>query len=354
MMLVKKKKINISKIFQGFIFDDAEILSWVAKNRIKILGIQLPEGLKLKALKFVKTLEDLTGVSVILLADPCFGACDLPFNRFNQVTIDGIIHFGHAKIPNAPMGKIPIKFVELTSTLDPTITIRKKNILKKIKAKFKPPQTLGLLTNIQYIPYLEEVKKILEKEKYEIMIPVGGKRLSYSGQVLGCNFSNARAIQNQVLGFIFIGEGQFHPIGLAMATAKPVLVVNPVNKSVDDIEPLKNRILRQRSGAIATAMKCETFGILLSTKPAQTRKQQAINIKHLLENSGKSAVIIVQDLITPAVLDYLPFDAYVNTACPRLAIDDYLQYKKPIITPIELEILLGIREWENYLFDEIE
>ena len=41
------------------------------------------------------------------------------------------------------------------------------------------------------------------------------------------------------------------------------------------------------------------------------------------------------------------------TACPRIAIDDSAMYKKPVITPQELEIVLGLRDWDDYLMDEI-
>jgi 2-(3-amino-3-carboxypropyl)histidine synthase len=44
-------------------------------------------------------------------------------------------------------------------------------------------------------------------------------------------------------------------------------------------------------------------------------------------------------------------DAFVSTACPRLAIDDYLRFRKPMLTPIELEVALGARKWDDYLFD---
>ena len=46
-------------------------------------------------------------------------------------------------------------------------------------------------------------------------------------------------------------------------------------------------------------------------------------------------------------------DCFVSTSCPRIAIDDYLQYKIPVLTPIELEIVLGKRKWEEYQFDQI-
>jgi len=51
----------------------------------------------------------------------------------------------------------------------------------------------------------------------------------------------------------------------------------------------------------------------------------------------------------------LPYrvDAYINTACPRIAMDDSARYSKPMLTLVEAEIVLGIREWDNYEFDSI-
>jgi diphthamide synthase subunit DPH2 len=30
-----------------------------------------------------------------------------------------------------------------------------------------------------------------------------------------------------------------------------------------------------------------------------------------------------------------------------------MQYKTPILTPVELDILLGFKKWDDYQFDEI-
>ena len=55
------------------------------------------------------------------------------------------------------------------------------------------------------------------------------------------------------------------------------------------------------------------------------------------------------------IIRLLPYDldAFVMTACPRIAIDDSAMYKKPVLTPDELEIVLGLREWDDYQMDEI-
>ncbi|MCK5659932.1 MAG: diphthamide synthesis protein, partial [Methanosarcinales archaeon] len=44
---------------------------------------------------------------------------------------------------------------------------------------------------------------------------------------------------------------------------------------------------------------------------------------------------------------------FVSTACPRVAVDDNLRYAKPMLTPIEFEILVGKRQWDEFVFDEI-
>ena len=65
------------------------------------------------------------------------------------------------------------------------------------------------------------------------------------------------------------------------------------------------------------------------------------------------ASLFLMDLVSPEHLAGYRVDAWVNTACPRIAIEDILQYKLPILTPQEFEIVLGVREWKDYAFDEI-
>ena len=75
----------------------------------------------------------------------------------------------------------------------------------------------------------------------------------------------------------------------------------------------------------------------------------------MINKRGKEAFIIMLDNISPdLLLPYTNLDAFIVTACPRVAIDDANMYKKPILTPKELEIVLDIRKWENYKIDEIE
>jgi 2-(3-amino-3-carboxypropyl)histidine synthase len=74
----------------------------------------------------------------------------------------------------------------------------------------------------------------------------------------------------------------------------------------------------------------------------------------MLEEGGKKAYLLYLNEITPDnLLAFRKLDAFVNTACPRISIDDAGKFKKPLLTPVEMEIVLGERAWEDYILDEI-
>jgi len=153
-----------------------------------------------------------------------------------------------------------------------------------------------------------------------------------------------------------MGSGTFHPVGLSLSTRKPVIAADPYTNTVkkQEIDDLKNNILRQRYGAIVASKNAHRFGILISSKRGQQRIALARELHRLLTSLHRTSILIVLDRFTPEALQgFTDIDCYVSTACPRIAIDDYLTYKKPIITPVELEIVLGKRAWEEYVFDEI-
>jgi 2-(3-amino-3-carboxypropyl)histidine synthase len=100
--------------------------------------------------------------------------------------------------------------------------------------------------------------------------------------------------------------------------------------------------------------EAKTFGILIGEKPGQMRRNLALRMKRLLKEHGRKGYLLALDHIGPDLIDFYPVDAFVNTACPRIAIDDSVKYAKPLITPYELEVALGEKEWQSgYQFDEI-
>ena len=161
--------------------------------------------------------------------------------------------------------------------------------------------------------------------------------------------------EDKVDVFLYVGSGMFHPLGIRLALKKPVYVADPYSQKVqkEEIDTLRETILRQRYGAIALAKQSRRFGIIISAKKGQQRINTALTIQQLLSQAQKDAHLLVMDRITPeTVMGFRSIECFISTACPRVAIDDYQQYKTPILTPVEVEIALGIRTWEAYVFDE--
>jgi 2-(3-amino-3-carboxypropyl)histidine synthase len=316
----------------------------IQEKGYKRVAIQLPEGLKDQGIEIAETLTEATGCEVVILGDPCYGACDLADSEAFGVGCDALFHFGHSQILKKTL--VPIHYIEVRIHRDP-IPLLSKN-LKRL------PKNLGLVTTIQHLHLLDEIVLVLKESGRTVMIGEGTGRVAYGGQVLGCSFSTAKNVVDKVDAYLFIGTGNFHPLGVALSTGKKVFALDMELGELRDMALVQEPILRRRFAAITRAQDAKSFGIIIGEKQGQRRLGLARKVKEMLEGKGRSGHFIALREINPEVL--LPFrklDVFVNTACPRITIDDAARYKKPFLTPIELEIALGLREWEDYQMDEI-
>lgn len=324
---------------EHFDFRIEYIIDTIKDAEPSVIGLQFPEGFKRRGTAIADRISEATGVEVLISANPCYGACDLDVAILDNVDI--LFHFGHAQLDDNKYSEKVI-FIETRSDTDVTEAVRKA--IPEITGK-----RIGVMTTVQHIGKLTEACEILEDKGKECLIGRGDSKIAYPGQLLGCNFSVADGTECDE--FLYIGSGQFHPLGVSLATGKRVLIADPFSNEVREVDPRK--ILKQRSAVIANSLDAETFGILVSTKPGQYRMELAGQLKELAEKHGKTAYILTMDLITPDQMLQFRVDAFVSTACPRLAIDEVGRFSAPMLTPPEFEIVIGEREWEELTFDEI-
>ncbi len=318
-----------------FDFDIGRIKAIIKEKHCKTVGLQFPEGFKRQAFKIAEELEDDTGSNIIISGNPCFGACDIDTTLAGKVDI--MFHFGHSK-----MGKFEnVVFIEARSDVDVLQCV-------KIALPLFKTKNIGLITTVQHIHKLEEAAKFLDENGKKGIKGKGDLRISYPGQVLGCNFTAARLECEE---YLYIGSGIFHPLGVAIATGKRVVAADPyMNKA---IEVFTEKFMRKRSGYIAESMDAKVFGIIVSSKSGQNRMNLARKLSGIARMHGKKVQIIMIDLVTPEQLLAFKVDAYVNTACPRITIDDAERFHVPVLTPGEFEIVLGERKWDSLEMDEI-
>ena len=319
-------------------FQLEELVERIKSNDNRLVALQVPEGLKIQALEMMDAIEGDSGAKVILAADPCYGACDLVHDKMKMMGVELVAHMGHSQM-NIDSG-MPTHFIPVTYDGDPElagclpILERHRELARtRMEASSEGRQLseeegrerfldavgriaklegtkLGLVGSIQHLHLLDDYKNRLEKVGFEVEIPVGGERLTFPGQVLGCNYSGD---EPEIGHYLFLGSGDFHPIGLVLHTGKPLAMLDPytgdsTEMSFERIE----RILRQRFGLIMAVGDAVSFGILIGEKPGQMRRNLAIRMKKLLEKHHKKGYLLALDHVGPDLIDFYPVDAFVN------------------------------------------
>lgn len=324
-----------------FDFELDRIVAWIGDGGYTSVALQLPEGLKVHAAELSEHLSERTGVDITIIGYPCYGACDL--YNYKGLT-DALVHFGHSPIPS--QGEDPdVLYIESRS--DAHIDLSVMGSLSAL------PEKVGVLATVQYLGLIPEMCRMLEDSGRTVFVGKGDMRICHPGQVLGCNCSSAESVMDDVDAYLFIGEGDFHPLAAAFGVKKQVIVLNPITGEVRDMSDVRDRILRRRFAAIQSARDAKSFLVIVCSKIGQNRSADADRVVSMLRSHGRVAVKAIMEEINPMSLMSYRVDAYVNTACPRIAMDDSARYDRPMLTIPELEIALDERVWDDYEFDQI-
>lgn len=292
--------------------------------------IQFPEGLKQKAMELKQGYER-EGHEVFLSASPCYGACDLALDEARWIKADRIVHFGHNRFLKDDPG-VPVEYLDYPIDVD-------ISALKAVLGHLEGSRSIVLATTVQHIHQLEEMKAFFEENGKRVLIGKGAVA-ERPGQILGCDAGAVKSVEKDADAVVFVGSGLFHP--LALDVERPVFVFNPVDSSVKDIRDEVERLRKRRKGAIAKALTCKNFGILLSTKPGQFSLANAEWAKKELEERGLECAILVANELEPMALNnFMVFDCFVNTGCPRMS-DDSEEFGKPVLDVSMFRELLSI------------
>ena len=324
-------------------FEAVEIRRFLRRHGGKLAAIQLPAGLR-PYLPEIDAIFVKAGVETRVLADSCYGACDVADARAKQLGCDVLVHFGHADMGLPTL--LPTLYVEARVRASPLEAI--KGTLAGLRVKH-----LGLLTTVQHVWCLEEVAGFLRSRRVKPLIGGRGPRAKYPGQLLGCDFSCARSIAGRVESFLYLGTGYFHPLGAALATGKRVFILNPVSGGLEEVPLDLSDFLRGRKAMISKAAAGERFGVLVSSKPGQARFKLAAKLVEDLRRSKRDSRLLVVDEVEPEGLEDFELDAFVCAACPRIPIDDAERFERPILTPFEAQVMLGKAKFGPYRMDEV-
>ena len=282
-------------------------------HKARKVMVQLPAGLKQHALAISEAFAE-KDMQAVIAGKTTYGACDLADIEACKTGCDLLIHVGHTKFYRDITTQVPVVYVPWT--IDTQTHIDVSTI---------PEKRIGIVTTIQHTDMLDKVA--------EQLLAVG-KQAVIGGQILGCWTVNATRILDDVDALLYVGSGCFHPEGIKVT--KPVYSYNVETGAVEKVDT--NRMLKKRYNNMFRARDAKTFGILVTTKAGQQELLgRAEKIQKSIHKRNKKAYIIVLEEINDENLQGIAVDAFINTACPRIA-DDH--FSKPFINATDVEELL--------------
>lgn len=322
-------------------FETERVVGEILKKGVKRVLIQFPEGLREQAFRVVKELSLKVEAELFVSGDPCYGACDLPLRQAKSLNINLIVHYGHSQMLGTT--EPPVIYVEARAEIDLGEIVRRAiPLLGKNKS-------VGLTSTVQHLDQLSKVERILAEEGKEVFIGRKGIKTAYSGQVLGCDYSSPLSIAEEAEVFLFIGGGKFHPLGLSLATGKNVVTADPYTGRVDIIkERDRMEAAKKRWAAISKAQKAKKFGIIVGLKPGQEKLVMAkALIEKIEKRAGEALLICMEEVTFENLANFTEVEAFVETACPRIAIDGIEGLRQPFITAEEALVMMGEIEWSK-------
>jgi 2-(3-amino-3-carboxypropyl)histidine synthase len=158
------------------------------------------------------------------------------------------------------------------------------------------------------------------------------KDFKNSGIVLGCNVKSINNFNGKTI--IFAGDGMFHALMIKKDNMdKKVIILNP--NGFSEKEVLKSDVQKFINREIISLQRlkdAKLVGIIACAKPGQERIKISESIKKRLEAQGKKAYIFIAETINPdEFMNFSGLDILINTACPRIGLDDYSKFGIPII-----------------------
>ncbi|RLG75667.1 MAG: diphthamide biosynthesis enzyme Dph2 [Thermoprotei archaeon] len=322
------------------------IVKEILRRKAKKVLVQVPDGLKHLFLPHLEELKSrLSNVDFIVSGDPAYGGCFLAEAEAKMLRADLIVHIGHTEYYRS---EVPSIYIEAFSK-----TIASGGLIEELTSYLKDihAKKVGLCAVLQHLNMMHKVKTILEENGIKVFIGKHGPYTRYNGQIVGCDYVSALSINDDVEAHVIISGGLFHPLGLGLATLRPIVKIDPYENKITDMSSYIQKILKKRYWEIMRSLDAEKFGIIVGFRKGQFRPKIISNIEEIIREKKKTSMRIVMDIVTEERLANLGnfFDAYIITSCPRIPIDNIVKFKNPVLTPGEAHMVLT-GKLEKYRF----
>jgi 2-(3-amino-3-carboxypropyl)histidine synthase len=318
------------------VIDEKKIFDEIKRRKPVSVALNGPDGILPKIQDTASKVMNMFGIPAYVLADSCFGTCDLNSNGAKVLGAEILFHIGHTINSTS--------FDDDIILIDAFDNVSFENVAKKC-IKELAGKTVSLVTDSQHLHEIEKIKKILEDGGIKVQIGKGKGQLN-DGQVFGCEFYPVTETKNSVDANVFLGQSNFHAAGIALSTNRPTYVLDPYFNEIREVTEFAQKLQKKAILSIYKAAEAESFGVIVGLKEGQFSKITALKFKKELELLGKKVQLFALTEITDDKLRNLKgIDAFIQVACPRISTDNH--FHKPVLSTPQANALLKILRKEN-------
>ncbi|KAJ5325439.1 Diphthamide synthesis eukaryotic DPH1/archaeal DPH2 [Penicillium brevicompactum] len=310
----------------NYSFEIPKTIHRVRTSGAKRVALQFPEGL----LIFATTISDILtqfcpGIETLIMGDVTYGACCIDDYTARALGCDLLVHYAHSCL-------IPVDVTKIKTLY--------------IFRNFKPGQSIATVGTIQFNATLHGLKPVLERAGFRVIIPQITP-LS-KGEILGC--TSPQLSDTEIDAILYLGDGRFHlESAMIHNPSIPAYRYDPYSRTLTRESYEHEEMHTIRRDAIATAKSARKWGIILGSLGRQGNPHTMSMIeKHLRERGIPVVNLLLSEIFPGKLASMADVECWVQIACPRLSIDWGYAFSRPLLTPYEALIALGVREnWDT-------
>jgi 2-(3-amino-3-carboxypropyl)histidine synthase len=304
--------------------DNKRIFEVIAKRKPRSVALNGPEALIPKIQDTANDISEQFDIPAYVIGDICWGSCDLNTHAADMLAAEILFNIGHTVV----METFGEKVVMIDAYDDASFDeVARKCALGLREQNYK---SISLLTNSQHLYQISFVKKIFEEYGYNIIIGKGKGQLK-DAQIFGCEFYPAHHGQKEADAYVFLGQSMFHCASVAMSTGKPTYMLDPYFGEYSLVNGFADSLRKKAVLSIYKALDAMRIGIIIGLKEGQFAHIKALELKKSFEQLGKKIQLIaLTDITEERVQVFRGIDAFIQVACPRIAIDNH--FKRPMLS----------------------
>ncbi len=315
--------------------DEKRVFGIIEAKKPKVVLVNAPGGLLRQTKDLMERVKEKYGVTSILSGESCFGICDTVDDDVEKLQADLALHIGH----NATV----IEVGDYTYLVDAVDDVEFDEVVEAAAKVLSPYKRIGLATFSQHLHQLRPVKDKLESKGFNVVVGKGNN-LMLEGQVFGCDFSTSFPVRGDVDAFAFLGESEFHAVGLALSSGKPTFMLDPYMNEVTDMKAAAEERRKRAILAVYKALDARVFGVITGLKEGQKMLGRSRWISKRLEMNGRRVIeLALRDVTAERLAPHKEIEAFIQTACPRISIDGFT-FDKPVLSIPQADALVALME----------